>query len=55
MTAGPTVLRDLHARAAEDLQPFADRMPAPAWEQAVSAAVDRALRERAGLPVLGGV
>ena len=55
VTAGPAVLHDLHARAAEDLQPFADRMPAAAWEEAVSAAVDRALREQAGLPVLGGI
>jgi hypothetical protein len=47
-----TVLAELRERAAGDLQPFAERMPVDAWQRAITAAVDRALRERLGLPVL---
>ena len=50
--AGPEVLAELQAQAALDLQPFADRMPAAAWQHALASAVDRALRDRFGLPVL---
>jgi hypothetical protein len=39
-------------QAEEDLRPFSDRMPAGAWQRAVSAGVDRAVREHAGLPDL---
>lgn len=42
---------DRESREAQrELAPFAARMPASARQQALSAAVDRALRERAGLP-----
>lgn len=54
-TAGPAVLSGLRTQAADDLRPFADRMPEAAWTQALDAAVDRALRESAGLPVLAGI
>jgi hypothetical protein len=50
--ADATLLAELRDRAAGDLQPFAERMPAEAWQRAITAAVDRALRERLGLPLL---
>jgi hypothetical protein len=50
--AGPAVVADLQEQAAADLQPFAERMPAAAWQQAIATAVNRALRERLGLPSL---
>lgn len=45
-------LAALERQAAEDLRPFRDRMPAAAWNEALAAAVDRLLRERAQLPTL---
>lgn len=46
----PAALRALRAEAAEQLLPFRDRMAADAYETAVSAAVDRLVREREQLP-----
>jgi hypothetical protein len=42
----------LRADAVTDLRPFADRMPHDTWEKALAAAIDRAIRERARLPIL---
>lgn len=42
----------LKAQADEELRPFAERMPAVAWQQATASAIDRALRDRTGLPDL---
>jgi hypothetical protein len=50
-----TVLAELKAQATADLQPFAERMPAAAWQQAIASAVDRALRDRLGLPALAEI
>ena len=50
--ASPALVADLARRAELDVQPFRDRMPVSAWEQARTAALDRALRDRARLPVL---
>ena len=50
--ADAALLAELRERAAGDLQPFAERMPGDAWQRAIQAAVDRALRERLGLPTL---
>ena len=50
-----TVLAELQAQAAADLQPFAERMPPAAWRQAIASAVDRALRARLGLPALAEI
>jgi hypothetical protein len=46
----PEVLARIDAEARRDLQPFRDRMPAAAFEQAVGAAADRLLRESARVP-----
>ena len=43
---------ELRQQAAADLAPFRERMPADAWQRAVDAAVDRALRQRLRLPHL---
>jgi hypothetical protein len=49
--ASPTeALARIDAEARRDLQPFRDRMPAAAFEQAVSAAADRLIRESARVP-----
>jgi hypothetical protein len=53
--ADATVLAELQSQAAADLQPFAERMPAAAWRQAITSAVDRALRDRLGLPALAEI
>ncbi len=45
-------VEDIRRQAAEDLAPFHERMTADAWSNACEAAVGRAVRERAGLPVL---
>jgi hypothetical protein len=50
--ANATLLADLQKQAAVDLEPFAERMPTAAWQQAIALAVDRALRDRLGLPGL---
>ncbi len=49
------VLEELQTQAAADLEPFAERMPAAAWRQAIASAVDRALRARLGLPALAEI
>jgi hypothetical protein len=48
-----SVLAELRQQALADLGPFRERMPIEAWPRAVEAAVDRAVRERGRLPVLG--
>lgn len=48
----PAVLDALRAEAAEQLGPFRERMPEDAYGRAVSAAVDRLVRERMRLPIL---
>jgi hypothetical protein len=48
----PTVLDSLQSEAAEQLEPFRERMPEEAYLRARFAAVDRLVRERARLPVL---
>lgn len=53
--AGAALLGELQAQAAIDLEPFAERMPAAAWRQALASAVDRALRDRLGLPALAEI
>ena len=50
--AGAAIMGELRQQAEADLAPFRDRMPVPQWEQAVGAATDRALRERARLPAV---
>jgi hypothetical protein len=50
--AGPGVVEALRVQAALDLEPFRDRMRPAAWEQALDAAVERAVRDRARLPAL---
>ena len=42
----------LRARAEEELQPFRGRMPEPAYQRAVRAALRRLVRERFGLPAI---
>ena len=49
---GAAIMGELRQQAEADLAPFRDRMPVPQWEQAVGAATDRALRERARLPAV---
>ena len=44
--------RRLTAQAESDLAPFRDRMPVEAWTRALQAAVDRLVRDHAGLPSL---
>lgn len=46
------VLSGLRRQAADDLAPFRQRMAPEAWTNAVDAALDRAIRDRAGLPLL---
>lgn len=53
--AEPTLLAELQAQAAADLEAFAERMPSVAWQHALSSAVDRALRDRLGLPALAEI
>jgi hypothetical protein len=53
--AGSSLLAELQAQAVADLEAFAERMPAAAWQQAVTSAVDRALRNRLSLPVLAEI
>ena len=48
----PAETDELRRQAVADLMPFRDRMPADAWHRSVDAAVDRALRLRARLPIL---
>ena len=50
--AGDAVLAELDAEAADELQPFRDRMPPDAFRQVRSAAHARLLRELARLPAL---
>jgi hypothetical protein len=50
--ASPDVLAELERQADLELLPFRERMPAGAWPLAREAAVNRALRDRARLPVL---
>jgi hypothetical protein len=42
----------LKAQAEADLRPFEERMPREAWARAIDAALDRLVRDRAGLPIL---
>lgn len=46
------VLRDIAARAEQDLAPYRDRLPPEAWSRAVSVTVDRGVREHFDLPSL---
>jgi hypothetical protein len=50
--ADAATLEILRQRAAEELAPFRERMPQDVYDQAVSSAVDRLLREQAQLPVI---
>lgn len=47
-----SVMRDIVARAEQDLAPYRDRLAADAWARAVSVTVDRGVREHLGLPSL---
>jgi hypothetical protein len=51
-TCGPETLARLHDEAERELGAFRARMPEAAYRQAVHAAVDRLLRDAAGLPAL---
>jgi hypothetical protein len=42
----------LRAEAARELEPFRDRMPADAYEQAIEAAFARLVRQRFGIPTM---
>lgn len=46
----PAALAEFRRDAEAELKPFRARMTADAWERAVAAAVDRLVREHAGLP-----
>jgi hypothetical protein len=48
--SAPSDLARLEAEARRDLQPFRERMPTAAFEQAVTAAAERLLREAARVP-----
>ena len=48
----PAILQTFRHEAAEQLQPFRDRMAADAYERAIAAAVDNLLRERENLPAV---
>ena len=48
----PATLEGLASEARTELEPFRDRMPAEAFERSLTAAIDRLLRERLGLPAL---
>jgi hypothetical protein len=48
--SAPADLARLEAEARRDLQPFRDRMPTAAFDQAVTAATERLLRESARVP-----
>lgn len=50
--ANPEILDQIRQQAGDELRPFRERMPEEAWQRAVNAAADRALRERARLPVI---
>ena len=50
--ASTAVRAEVSRQAEQELQPFRDRMPQDAWEQARLAAEARALRDRARLPLL---
>ncbi len=50
--AGAATINELRQQAEVDLAPFRDRMPSSQWRQALDAATDRGLRERAQLPAL---
>lgn len=52
--AGQERMARLERDAADELAPFRERMPAGEWSRAKTAAVDRLLREQAGLPVPPG-
>lgn len=47
-----SVMRDIVARAEQDLAPYRDRLAADAWARAVSVTVDRGVREQLELPSL---
>jgi len=52
-TVVPTdVMRDITARAEQDLAPYRDRLSPEAWARAVSVTVDRGVREHLSLPSL---
>jgi len=50
LTTEPAALDALRQEAESELKPFRTRMSPEAWTSAVDAAVDRLVRERAGLP-----
>jgi hypothetical protein len=51
--AGAEMLSALALEAAAELAPFRGRLGADAWQHATQATVDRLLRDRYGLPVVG--
>ena len=53
MQCSPESLRQLETEADAELAPFRERMPREAYEQSRRAAVDRLIRERQRLPVIG--
>jgi hypothetical protein len=48
----PDVMRDILARAEQDLAPFRERLAPEAWARAISVTVDRGVREHLQLPSL---
>lgn len=52
-SAEPAAVHAAREEALEQLQPFRDRMPVEAFEQAVQSAANRLLRDREGLPTVG--